>query len=57
MIAAAFDRVSNFLAVFSDAVKDLLSPHGPQASRQKASRQKTAEQKADQQTCSCRCRQ
>jgi hypothetical protein len=52
MIAAAFDRVSNFLAVFSDAVKDLLSPHGPQASRQK-----TAEQKATQPTCSCRCRQ
>ena len=52
MIAAAFDRVSNFLAVFSDAVKDLLSPHDPQASRQK-----TAKQEATQQTGSGRCRQ
>jgi hypothetical protein len=52
MIATVFDRVSAFLSGFSNAVKDLLSPHGPQAFRQKA-----AEQKATQSSCSCRCRQ
>ena len=49
--ASRFLRKS-YLVAFSDAVKDLLSPHGPQASRQKA-----AEQKATESSCSCRCRQ
>ena len=49
--ASRFLRKS-YLVTFSAAVKDLLSPHGPQASRQKS-----AKQEATQQTCSGRCRQ
>jgi|HubBroStandDraft_5_1064220.scaffolds.fasta_scaffold280817_2 hypothetical protein len=50
--AASRFRSKSYLVIFFEAVKDLLSPHGPQASRQKS-----AKQEATQQTCSGRCRQ